>query len=137
MGAQLYNGAKGAVEVGDINMVIYFLNRMNNSDLDTLLYSAAEYGQKDTFDFLLKKGAKNLPFALIGAIRSDNLEMVEYILSKMPTLTLEQVHDYSLDIFTQHGNTRVFEYFVMLEDKIEKEWTRQARSKAQKRRYKK
>lgn len=131
LGAQLYNGAKGAVEVGDINMVIYFLNRMDNPELfvETLLYSAAEYGQRDTFDFLLKKGATNLNFALNGAITSDNVEMVEYILSKMRPLTLEQVHDYSLDIFTQHGHTKVFEYFVILEDKLEQEREKKLKKK--------
>jgi ankyrin repeat protein len=104
-------GMSGAIESGNLNLVKYFVEDMNEKieyynfkeaignlkilnylysrnksiKLNSLLSKAVENGDKNIVDFLIENGADNWNEGLEGAVKGNNIEMFNYFVSKGAT----------------------------------------------------
>lgn len=112
-----FMGLRGAIEVGDINLVKFFLSRMEafQYDINDLLTKVSFFGYKDLIEFFIEEGG-NIDSALKGAINSDYPDKVTYILDKMPPPTLQEIKNMQ-QIAMNYKAANVFGFFLSLEEK--------------------
>lgn len=125
-------GIKGAVEVDNREMINFLMGmkKFNELDFNSMLGFAVIVDNKDLIDFFIASGAKNLTLALYEAIKSKNLDVVEYITNKIPSysLTTEWLNEY-LKYSFKNGTQEISGYFLDLIQKNEDELNRQIQKK--------